>query len=72
MVTLTCSIIGRVSHLAVGAAPPEHPGGLDAAGVRLWLGLQVEGAQKGLLDGLQRHAMAPGGREHFGYSTSAD
>lgn len=54
---LTCSILDRVSHPAVDT-PPLLPGCVDAGGVRLWLGLQVEGVQEGPLDGLQWSPMA--------------
>lgn len=55
---LTCSILDDVSHPAVDA-PPLLSGGVDAGGARLWLGLQVEGAQEGPPDGLQRGPVAP-------------
>lgn len=55
---LTCSILDGVSHPAVDA-PPLLPGGVDAGGVWLWLGLQVEGVQEGPPDRLQRAPVAP-------------
>lgn len=55
---LTCSILGGVSHPAVDA-PPLRPGGVDDGSLRPWLGLQVEGAQEGPPDGLQRGPVAP-------------
>lgn len=55
---LTCSILDDVSHPAVDA-PPLLPGGVDAGGGRPWLSLQVEGAQQGPTDGLQRGPVAP-------------
>lgn len=57
LATLTCSILDRVSHPAVDI-PPLLPGCVDAGGVRLWLGLQVEGVQEDPPDGLQWPAVA--------------
>lgn len=57
LAALTCSIFDPVSHPAVDALP-LLPGCVDAGGMRLWLGLQVEGVQEGPPDELQWPAMA--------------